>query len=68
MPVDDIRAALIAYMKKNAIGVPSLANRIQDSASLAISRSTLQRFLYNSRRTRDDIVQIYGRFAATIEK
>jgi hypothetical protein len=68
MSADEIRRTLIAYMESNAIGMPSLATKIEKCASTPIAFTPLHRFLNGAGRTSDKLVQIYGKFAETICK
>lgn len=60
-----IRQKLFHYMKKNRIGVPALAKRIQAAhpRGTEIPISTLQRFLDGRMRTNDDAVRLCYGFA-----
>jgi hypothetical protein len=63
-----IRIKLFQYMKRNRIGAPGLAERIQAAhpRGTEIPISTLQRFLAGRMRTNDDAVRLCHGFAESL--
>jgi len=64
-----IRGALLAYMKENRIGVPTLQRVIAEANEIVIDRvplKTLQRFLADTHRSNDGIVRFYANFLRTL--
>jgi hypothetical protein len=64
---EQIRAALLAFMKEHVIGVPTLAERIKKAnpRQMEVPVKTLQRFLAG-KRTRDMALNICASFVKTL--